>query len=62
MYVCMCTVSGVDLDTAALLALNRLACSMRTVRLAKDVKRKSWSPSISDCGGSFFFIAEVRYV
>jgi hypothetical protein len=46
-------------ETAAFLALVRLTCTKRTVHLAKDAKRKSWSTTVADCGNAFMFIAEV---
>nr|XP_047146856.1 uncharacterized protein LOC124819367 isoform X3 [Hydra vulgaris] len=47
----------VEDETAALLAIVRLTCCKRSIRLSKDAKRKSWTPSVKECGESFLFLA-----
>jgi hypothetical protein len=54
-------VLDVGIETAAFVALVRLTCTKRTVRLAKDAKRKSWSTTVADCTNGFLFFAEVTH-
>ncbi|XP_065657685.1 uncharacterized protein LOC136082404 isoform X2 [Hydra vulgaris] len=49
---------GVEEETAALLAIVRLTCCKRSIHLCKEAKRKSWTPSVKECGESFLFLAD----